>query len=44
LREVSPGHWASCHLIENFPQSPITKPTLAHRREVTAQAVGTITT
>jgi oligopeptide/dipeptide ABC transporter ATP-binding protein len=43
LREVSAGHWAACHLIDGFPRSPVTRPTLAHRREVTAQAVGSVT-
>jgi len=27
LREVTPGHWASCHHIENFADKPITPPT-----------------
>jgi oligopeptide/dipeptide ABC transporter ATP-binding protein len=39
LREVKPSHWARCHHIENFAQSPITKPVLDHKRQVTAQAV-----
>jgi oligopeptide/dipeptide ABC transporter ATP-binding protein len=44
LREVAPGHWAACHLADDFPAAPVTRPTLAHRREVTAQAVGSVTT
>jgi oligopeptide/dipeptide ABC transporter ATP-binding protein len=27
LREIAPGHWASCHHIENFAEKPITPPT-----------------
>jgi peptide/nickel transport system ATP-binding protein len=27
LREIAPGHWASCHHIENFADKPITPPT-----------------
>ena len=42
LREITPGHWARCHLIENFPNAPITRPTLANKREVVAKAVGTL--
>jgi oligopeptide/dipeptide ABC transporter ATP-binding protein len=34
LREVQPGHWAACHLVENFERSPLTTPRLDHRREV----------
>ena len=34
LREVMPRHWAACHLVENFDRSPLTTPSLAHRREV----------
>ncbi|CAN5449141.1 ABC transporter ATP-binding protein [soil metagenome] len=33
LREVSPGHWASCHQVENFDKSPVTVPSLQHKRE-----------
>ena len=25
LREVSPRHWASCHLIDGFAKSPVTR-------------------
>jgi oligopeptide/dipeptide ABC transporter ATP-binding protein len=32
LREISPGHWASCHHIENYATSPITRPTSDARR------------
>jgi len=35
-REVRPSHWAACHHIDSFASSPITRPTLDHRREVTA--------
>ncbi len=34
LREVSSGHWASCHVTENHARSPVTAPNLDHRREV----------
>jgi peptide/nickel transport system ATP-binding protein/oligopeptide transport system ATP-binding protein len=34
LREVQSRHWAACHLIENFDRSPVTLPSLNHRREV----------
>jgi oligopeptide/dipeptide ABC transporter ATP-binding protein len=27
LREVAPGHWASCHHVENFAAKPVTSPT-----------------
>jgi oligopeptide/dipeptide ABC transporter ATP-binding protein len=40
LREISKGHWASCHLIDGFEKAPMTKPTLANRRKVIAKAVG----
>jgi len=33
LREVSPGHWAACHHVEGFAQSPVTLPQLDHKRE-----------
>ncbi len=33
LREVSPGHWASCHHAEHFAESPVTVPQLQHKRE-----------
>jgi oligopeptide/dipeptide ABC transporter ATP-binding protein len=42
LREITPGHWARCHLIENFPSAPITRPTLANRRQVVPKTVGTV--
>ena len=34
LREVKPGHWAACHVIENFDAAPVTVSQLNHRREV----------
>jgi oligopeptide/dipeptide ABC transporter ATP-binding protein len=34
LKEVSPGHWASCHFAENYASAPVTTPTLDHKREV----------
>jgi oligopeptide/dipeptide ABC transporter ATP-binding protein len=39
LKEVAPAHWGSCHLVENYPQAPVTIPKLEHRREVVAQTV-----
>jgi peptide/nickel transport system ATP-binding protein/oligopeptide transport system ATP-binding protein len=42
LREVAKNHWAACHLIENFPRAPVTRPTLANKRQVTPQTIGTI--
>ena len=39
LREVSAGHWAACHLTENYERSRVTLPVLDHRREVTANVV-----
>ncbi len=33
LREVTPGHWASCHHAEHFAESPVTVPQLQHKRE-----------
>ena len=44
LREVQPQHWAACHLIDTFPQSPVTTPTLANKREVTPETLGALTT
>ncbi len=38
LREVRPGHWASCHFAENFATAPTTVPTLQHLRIVQAEA------
>jgi oligopeptide/dipeptide ABC transporter ATP-binding protein len=34
LRAVQDTHWAACHFTENYAQSPVTTPTLDHRREV----------
>jgi peptide/nickel transport system ATP-binding protein/oligopeptide transport system ATP-binding protein len=39
LREVQPGHWAACHVIENFDRSPITIAHLDHRREIVPIAI-----
>jgi oligopeptide/dipeptide ABC transporter ATP-binding protein len=39
LREVSGGHWAACHHVEGFAESPTTRPVLEHRREVTPVVV-----
>jgi oligopeptide/dipeptide ABC transporter ATP-binding protein len=33
LREVRPQHWARCHHVTGFEQSPITRPMLDYRRE-----------
>jgi oligopeptide/dipeptide ABC transporter ATP-binding protein len=34
LREVPPGHWASCHFADNHPTAPQTRPKSEHRRGV----------
>ncbi len=39
LREVRKGHWAACHLIDNFKSAPITPPVLDVRRDVIPKAV-----
>jgi oligopeptide/dipeptide ABC transporter ATP-binding protein len=44
LREVSPGHWAACHLVEDFDAAPVTRPNLENKREVVPRAVGSVTT
>ncbi len=44
LREVTPGHWAACHLTEGYEGKPVTKPNLANKREVMAEAVGSVAT
>jgi oligopeptide/dipeptide ABC transporter ATP-binding protein len=44
LKEVRPKHWASCHLVDNFPSAPITTPTLANKREVIPETVGAVVT
>ena len=38
LREVRPGHWASCHFAENYSKASKTVPTLKHLRGVVAVA------
>ncbi len=40
LREVRPSHWAACHHVNHFAQSPITKPALDHRRQATPPKTG----
>jgi oligopeptide/dipeptide ABC transporter ATP-binding protein len=44
LREVSKNHWAACHLSEGFESAPRTRPNLANKRAVVAQAVGSMIT
>jgi oligopeptide/dipeptide ABC transporter ATP-binding protein len=44
LREVSKNHWAACHLTEDFESAPRTRPNLANKRAVVAQAVGSMIT
>jgi peptide/nickel transport system ATP-binding protein len=39
LKEVSPGHWASCHFAENYAKAPLTRPILDHRRQVVSEAI-----
>jgi hypothetical protein len=36
---VRKGHWAACHLIDNFKSAPITPPVLDVRRDVVPKAV-----
>jgi len=38
LREVSPGHWASCHKIPEFASKPTTKPSLELFRDPAADS------
>jgi oligopeptide/dipeptide ABC transporter ATP-binding protein len=40
LREITPGHWASCHHIEGFAGRPVTAPTTQSMR---ADALGAAT-
>jgi oligopeptide/dipeptide ABC transporter ATP-binding protein len=44
LKEVGQNHWAACHLIDNFPQAPITTPTLSNKREVIPETIGVAVT
>jgi oligopeptide/dipeptide ABC transporter ATP-binding protein len=39
LKEVQPAHWSACHLIDSYPEAPVTIPKLDHRREVVAKAI-----
>jgi peptide/nickel transport system ATP-binding protein/oligopeptide transport system ATP-binding protein len=39
LRQVTPGHWAACHFVENYATAAATTPRSDHRREVTAETV-----
>ena len=39
LCEVKTGHWAACHVTENFEKALATTPQLDHRREVTPAVV-----
>src|SRR5205085_6278404 len=34
LRESEPQHWAACHQIQGYDQSPVTEPVLSHKRMV----------
>jgi oligopeptide/dipeptide ABC transporter ATP-binding protein len=36
-REVAPSHWAACHQVDGWDAAPRTRPTLAHKRSVTAE-------
>jgi peptide/nickel transport system ATP-binding protein len=44
LREISKDHWVACHLAEGFQAAPRTRPNLANKRAVVAQAVGSMIT
>ena len=37
LREIQPGHWASCHQVPGYEQAQQTIPKLQHKRTVTPQ-------
>jgi peptide/nickel transport system ATP-binding protein len=37
LREIQTQHWAACHQIAGYDQSPLTEPRLEHKREVVPQ-------
>jgi oligopeptide/dipeptide ABC transporter ATP-binding protein len=39
LREVSPRHWAACHQLPGYDQSPVTEPVLQHSREVVPNVI-----
>jgi hypothetical protein len=39
LREVSTRHWAACHQLPGYDQSPVTEPVLQHQREVVPKVV-----
>jgi oligopeptide/dipeptide ABC transporter ATP-binding protein len=39
LREVTPGHWAACHHVPKFAESPVTQPAIDHRRVVETRTV-----
>jgi hypothetical protein len=39
LREVMPGHWAACHVTENYDSAPVSIPQSDHRREVVPTVV-----
>jgi oligopeptide/dipeptide ABC transporter ATP-binding protein len=39
LKEVKPAQWASCHLVDTYPQAPLTIPRLDHRRQVVAETI-----
>ncbi len=38
MREVSPGHWASCHHVPDFASKPITAPNISAKRLQTQEA------
>jgi oligopeptide/dipeptide ABC transporter ATP-binding protein len=42
LREITQGHWAACHLAEGYEASRPSRPDLANKRQVVAQAVGSV--
>ena len=37
LSEVTAGHWAACHFVENYESAKVTIPVSNHRREVVAE-------
>ncbi|MBC7782350.1 MAG: ABC transporter ATP-binding protein, partial [Burkholderiales bacterium] len=43
LREVLPGHWAACHHVPGYEQSPLTMPTIEGRRPVHVETTREVT-
>ena len=39
LRQVSPGHWVSCHFADHYAAAAASPPSLEHRREVVVESL-----